>query len=211
MKIYTRLMAAAALLIVTAGAYAVPIEATYSVDANNGDGLAIQTSDASSNPFIYNLMMGQSQTFALFNIYTNEGSVNSDDEIARDIFVDFAFLQPGTGTTTVSGQTEGRFGGLFTLFAQEGRVRWDGPEIFTYGMNGDGQIQVALEDAIFNRGSLFGLDEGENNGAEIFATITLLQQATISDVPEPHVLAMFGLMLVGGGFAARRRKVMPRI
>jgi len=211
MNIYSKVSAAFALLFFAVGAYAVPIEATYSVDANNGDGLLIETSDASPNPFIYNLMLGESQTFGLFNIYTNEGSVNGDDQIARDIFVNFGFLQPDSGTTTVSGETEGRFGGFFTLFAQEGHVSWDGPEIFTYGANSDGQIEVALQDAIFNRGNIFGLNDGENRGATIFATITLLQEATVSDVPEPHMLAMFGLLLVGVGFAAQRRKFMSRM
>ncbi|GAB3685024.1 PEP-CTERM sorting domain-containing protein [Salinisphaera aquimarina] len=205
MNIYYKVSAAFALLFFAVGAYAVPIEATYSVDANNGDGLLIETSDASPNPFIYNLMLGESQTFGLFNIYTNEGSVNLDDLVGRDIFVDFGFIQPEAGNAVVTGETDGRFR---AIVFQQGRVQWDGPQLFSYG--GDGLIEVALQDATFNTG-LFGLDGGEANGATIFATLTLRNEATLADVPEPGVMALFALALIGMGFAARRQKNAPRI
>jgi len=200
----------AALMFVSAGAHAVTIQSTYSVDANAVDpGLQIQTAENAANPFTYNLLAGQSVTFDLFDIWTNENSLDfglfsgcGADCDPKPISVSFGFLMPENGQSTVTGTTRGDFD---ALISQEGELRWDGPQTFSYGANGDGLIEVALSDEDFNTG-LFGLDEGRGAGATVQASLSLLNDASPMDVPEPKLIGLLGLMLIATGLVARQRR-----
>lgn len=206
-----KLGAMAGLLLLSASAYATVIQATYSVDTSDMDpGLKIQSADVSANPFTHNVAAGNSVTFDLFDIWTDENSLDGGlfscghDCDHMPISVDFGFLQPDVGNGTVTGETFGQFTGFLNI-DQEGVLQWDGPLSFQYGPNNDGLINVALSDETFNEG-LFGLDEGRGNGATVKATLSLVSDASAAAVPEPGALGLFGLALVMIGFAAQRRR-----
>ncbi|HET7314191.1 PEP-CTERM sorting domain-containing protein [Salinisphaera sp.] len=209
-----KLGALALLALASVSANATVIESTYSVDANSSDpGLVIQTQDHSANPFSYDLAVGESVTFGLFDIWTNENSLDTgffscgDDCDRLPISVAFGFLAPDVGQGSINGQTYGNFTGFLDL-AQEGRVSWDGPLSFGFGPNSDGLLRVSLSDENFNKG-YFGLDEGRGSGATVNATLTLVSDASAADVPEPGALGLFGLALAAIGFATYRRRSMP--
>lgn len=186
-----------ALLLVSASANATIIKANYTVDANATDpGLVIETLDVAANPFTFDLNPGDSQTFDLFRIWTNESSVNGDDSTPMPIAVNFDFLQPATGQTSVDGTTAGRrFLGVF----QYGELTWNGPADFVYGPLDDGKILLSLSDEIFNFGFL-GLG---GRGATVQGTVTLVSEATVAT---PEVFAMFAIALLGLGLVSRRRR-----
>jgi hypothetical protein len=171
-----------------------------SVSANSGDGLIINTSLALPQvPFSFSLDDGQSETFAFFNIWTPETTVNADDRIARDISATLTFSDPLTNAT-VDGLT---FGGsiLFGLL-QWGQVVWETPAPqFTAP---DGRIfKVTLSDEVFNLG-LFGLNEGWCYGATVKATIK--QIGSSYSVPDNGATAMLlGLSLLATVIAHRKK------
>lgn len=208
--------ALALLAMASFAASATMIQSNYSVDASTTDpGLRISTADNSPNPFTHDLNAGQSVTFDLFDIWTDENSLDTGwfscgaDCDPRPISVNFGFLAPETGQGDVTGSTRGTFTG-FLNFAQKGKVTWDGPLSFAFGPNDDGLIQVSLSNESFNKG-YFGLNEGRGYGATVQASLKLVSDATAADVPEPGTLALFGLALlaIGVGVTRRRRARFP--
>jgi hypothetical protein len=179
--------------------------AAHASTAFNGDYTltAINSSDPGLKVFAtdlpgainLNLNVGQTQTVALFNLWTDEGSVELKDDIfAKPISVLFNFTVP----TAFSGAVEGDTFGIWGV-VQSGKVVWDGPVNLHFG-NG-GVLQVSLNNATFNTG-LFGLDEGPAEGATISGGFKLISDA----VPEPATWAM---MITGFGLAGasiRRRR-----
>lgn len=202
-----------ALLLISVAANATMVKSNYTVNANATDpGLVIQTAGVADNPFTYDVTLGNPVTFDLFDIWTDENSLDDDGFLAlgcgadcdsKPISVDFDFILPEMGGSTVNGTTQGNkvFGGL----SEEGNVNWNGPADFMFGPLGDGLLQVSLSDETFNEG-LFGVREGEQYGATVKATLSLISNATATAVPEPGTFALFGLTLIGVGFAASRRR-----
>lgn len=172
-------------------------------DAFSDPGLVVNTNPNSGGPIsLFSLDEGDSATFNLFRIWTEENSVEAgEDTIPQSIFVDFTFLDPMTNGT-IGGEGVGNriLGGLF----QEGEVTWDGPLQLMFGDGG--LFEISLNDAVFNLG-IFGLNDGEFWGADIAATVTLISDAApVSAVPLP-ASALLLLSAVGGlGFASRRRR-----
>ena len=204
-----KLGALAFLVLASASASAAMITSSYTVHANSSDpGLVIQTQDHSANPFSYNLNTGQSVTFGLFDIWTNENSLDTywfscgADCNPLPISVAFGFTSPTGGQGTISGDTQGTFTGFLN---EEGVVHWDNPLNFAFGPNGDGLIQVSLSDEAFNKGFL-GLDSGQRDGATVKATLKYVSDPSAADVPEPGTFGLFGLALAGIGFASYRRR-----
>ncbi|AWN15833.1 hypothetical protein SALB1_1635 [Salinisphaera sp. LB1] len=178
------------------------ISSSYSVTANSSSpGLVVHTQDHAANPFTYDLNVGQSKTFGLFDIWTNEYSL-LQGFTSEPISVQFGFTSPTSGQGTINGQTYGIFTGFLN---EEGVVHWDNPLNFAFGPNGDGLIQVSLSDETFNQGflSLYG---GPCDGATVKATLKYVSDPSPADVPEPGNFALFGLALGLLGFAAYRRR-----
>jgi hypothetical protein len=197
MDMKTRLLSAGAILALSAGVAgaSTTFSGSFSVDANDGYGLEIETY-ASTYNIDLELDLGESETFGLFWIWTDESDVGSDDYVAQPIEVAFDFTNPAS-TGSVDGDTDGHTAGLFGR-VQWGSVEWDGVETFSFGDGG--AFTVELSDAVFNTGRLWGLNEGEGYGALVEATVTY----TVAPVPLP---AAGGMLLAGlGALAAFRRR-----
>lgn len=187
--------------VIAAPAFAsVDIAGTFTVAAHSSDpGLVIDITN--NNGVVVPNLGNTPQTFNLFTISTDEGSVNyGEDTVHYPITVDFTFSAPNptTGGAPVSGQTYGQYFGFLNI-GQEGVLQWTGgPQTFNFG-NG-GQFEVALSNAVFNKG-LFGLGKV---GANVTGTFTLLHD---SAVPEPAAWAMMiaGFGLTGAAMRRRRR------
>lgn len=175
-----------------------------SVSANTGDGLMIKTSlvNGLSN-VAFNLNDGQSTTFNFFKIWTDdkESDVGKDDKNPIAISATLDFDNPLDTGANVSGVT---FGGsfLFGLY-QWGEVVWNAPVIVS---SGGISFKVSLSNETFN-GGLFGLNEGECNGAIVQATVTQLCADVPSRVPDSgSTIAFLGLALASVGIISRRRR-----
>ncbi|HLQ85468.1 MAG TPA: PEP-CTERM sorting domain-containing protein [Salinisphaeraceae bacterium] len=203
MRGFSAFAATVTLLLVSFASQATIIKGSYDVTLNDADpGLVVQYSDI-ANPFSMDLAAGESTTFALFDIWTDESWVNKDDENPMPISVDFEFTLPEVISGSLGGSTAGVRG--FLSFSQWGELTWDGTETFTFGPNNDGSFDISLSDVEFNEGDWWGgLKGGSSYGATVEATFTLLSDAT-TVVPEPGTLGMLGIGLLMLGLFSRRK------
>lgn len=187
------LLATTAIVALSAtGAFATTFEGSFTVsgDAFTDPGLVINV-DPDYGTGSFDLDVGESITFDLFTIWTDETFVNFDDTIPQSIDVAFNLTSP-EADGVLDGGSRG-FGGI----VQFGAVAWDNPLVLEFG-NG-GEIEFSLSNETFNWG-LFGLGEGEKYGA----TVQLTAYYTVAPVPLP---AAGGLLIAGiGGLAALRRR-----
>jgi len=192
-----------------AGAPGIAAAATFAggwtVSYNTADpGLVVDVAPEAGGGTTPNLEVGDSYTFNLFRIWTNETSVNAhEDEAPKPISVSFNFTDPVMGGVA-QGVTSGQrvLGGLI----QKGKLTWDGPLELSFGKNGTGRLSVSLADATFNEG-LFGLKPGFRHGAGVEATV----RYDAAPVPVPAALPLLAAGLGALGFAARRRKPAPAV
>ena len=200
--------AALALSVVAAqpAAAAVTFDGNYAItDLNSTGANGLQVS-VSPNPGTLNFTMNDAPSILnnvqLFKIWTTEGSLNADDYNGSTITVNFNFTAPGAGAGQIGGVTQGE--SSFFGFFQNGVVTWQGDSVIDFGQYG--KLNIHLDDAVFNEGSWWSLNDGKRYGDFITADFTLTPGPIGSAVPEPATWAMmitgFGL----AGAAIRRRR-----
>ncbi len=195
---------AVGLMSVSAAAQAatLSIDGTFAISgtAFQEPGLVVQTYP-SSGQIQTTLQEGVAQTFALFDIWTDETWVNPDDRIPQSLDVDFVFTSPTTAGLS-SGATVGR-GFVF----QHGHLTWSNPLDISYGGAEPGVLSISLSDVAFSWG-FFGLTPGEKYGGTAYATISYLA-SPLAAVPLPgsFVLAATGILVFCAlGFVGTRSR-----
>lgn len=196
---------AVALVVASVGAQAAVFTGGFTVQANTDseNGLAISTANLLDlTNFAVNA--GSPRTAALFDIWTDESSINADDFNSRDITVTFNFTDPSAVGGAIVGQTVGD-GTVIPFFqwivGDNGQLSWTGgTQIFDFGSN---RLQIELSGTDFN-GGLFDLHPGRRHGGTVEATFTLLPA-----VPEPATWAMMiaGFAMVGGSMRSRKTSI----
>ncbi|MDY7033172.1 MAG: hypothetical protein SVY10_14850 [Thermodesulfobacteriota bacterium] len=116
---------------------------SYDVTLNDNDpGLALYWSPILSTPASADLEVGDSITFALFELGTYETWSNPDDEEEQIISVEFDFSSP-EANATVTGETVGNTLLIFSW----GEVEWNDSIEFSFGSTG--LFTIDLEDDWF--------------------------------------------------------------
>jgi hypothetical protein len=216
------LMAAAAvsLALAASAANATEFAGTWTLTelGTSDPGLVVNATSTTGTFDIANgvLTSTNTSTINLFDLYTNESSVQSDDTHPLPIQLTFAFTTPTpTSGGVIGGSTVGQTDPLpilpgFSLqgFFQNGALTWGegGETDVHFGAGLTGLLQVTVNGGDFNQGAFFGLDGGPRDGLNVAATFDWRNDATGAGVPEP---ASWALMIGGFGMAGatlRRRR-----
>lgn len=175
---------------------------TYDLDSvevnalSSDPGLVIEH-DVRPLPSPFDLEDCESYTFKLFDIWTDENSVEGADKNVSPISVTLNFATPFS-SGTVNGTTQGVSTGLFGSI-QYGKVIWSGPVTVVLD---DVVYMICLSNEIFNKGIFWGTNEGECYGATVYATIKQVSSST-NVVPTPAA-AGAGLAMLAAGLFRRR-------
>ena len=157
-------------------------------------GLDVWTKDyPPSGPLEFSLTAGgPSQTFGLFYIGTNEGSVGFDDWIPYLANVELKFSAPQIADGQVWGITGGGYYG--NMGGEDyGYIAWNNPLTISFGSAGT--LYVSLSEEKFAVPT-------QGDGALVKATFTLKAPST-TNVPEPSSAALLG---IGLAIATRFRR-----
>jgi hypothetical protein len=204
---------AAGLTLAAASAQATEFAGTWALTelGTSDPGLVVNSTAMSGTFDIANGVLTPSSpttTLDLFDLYTNEGSLESDDtHDPLNIQLTFTFSTPSpTSGGVINGTTVGQKV-LLGIF-QEGKLTWQdgGVTDVAFGSGLTGLLTVGVNGGTFNKGFL-GLDGGPYDGLPVDATFDWVRDA----VPEP---ASWALMIGGFGLAGtalRRRRAAAAV
>ncbi len=163
---------------------------SYDVTLNDSDpGLMLYWNPILSTPVSADFEVGDSLTFALFELGTDETWSNPDDKVEKNITVDFDFSSPSVNEIG-SGQT---VGDTWWFLLSWGEVAWNNPVEFNFGNTGLFTIELE-DDSFWTPGS-----------TTIDATLTYVNADTPAPVPEPSTILLVGTDLLGIiGFGRKR-------
>ena len=209
---------AAAALALTVGAAtaagATTFTGSYSATYNTSDsqGLPVSISDATPGfgpNFSFNLNnVGQSASINLFDVFTNQNDLDSNDGTPKAFSVTFNFTAPSAVSGSVTGSTEGEtvpvtFLGWYVGNSEEGSLTWNNGGDTTLNFGSFGNLLVHLNDVTFNEGWPSYRDPSLGDDPGLVKASFTLQSPTAAAVPEPMTWA---LMLMGfGGLGAALR------
>jgi hypothetical protein len=198
-----RVILAVSWLLTGGTAWATPFQGTYQVDVNTEDpGLVVNATPASGDLDFDIDENEQTDWIPLFRISTRETTVNSDDEHALQVSIDFDFVRPENFGGTASGHSQGV--SLFWGLVQYGALTWANGGYNSLYFGDTGILDVLLQDVTFG-GGFFGLNDhaATVNGRFFFRRAPGPGPIT---VPEPAVLTLLGAGLLIVGFIWRRRR-----
>jgi PEP-CTERM motif len=210
-KIYLAGAAVAGLAFAAASAHATEFAGTWTLTelGSSDPGLVVGATQTTGAFDIANGVLDASHpktTVNLFDLYTDESSIQSDDEQPLNIQLTFTFATPSpTSGGVINGSTVGQetFFGIF----QDGSLSWadKGVTDVNFGNDLSGLLKIKVNGGQFNAGIL-GLDPGPYAGLDVGATFDWVNDPTGGGVPEP---ASWALMIGGFGMAGatlRRRR-----
>lgn len=220
-KLIAALAATAAVAFTASAANATVFTGTWSVQVlNNVDPGLVVAGVPDADAFNVNLGAAP-QSFDMFDIFTNEGSIEWDDLTnPKTVALTFNFTAPGenNGPINIGGQTVG-----YSIFGvvQGGKLTWNngGVGTFNWGVgnpnySAPGKMTISVNGGTFNEG-WFGTDRDCNKhnicnpGAEgLTVAATFDWDNDPVGVPEP---ATWALMISGFGMAGatlRRRRAL---
>lgn len=223
-KIFTALAVAGALTFGAASAQATQFIGTWSVQVlNNADPGLVVSSVPGADTFDVTLVDHTPQSFDMFDIFTNEGSIEPDDwNNPKTVALTFNFTAPdnNNGPIQMGGSSQG-----YSILGiwQGGVLTWanDGVATFNWGLGepglvNPGKMTISVNGGTFNDG-YFGTDRNCNwrgncnaqqEGLTVAASFEWDNDPTFAPVPEPGTWAL----LIGGfgltGAALRRRRTL---
>jgi hypothetical protein len=217
-KLFSALALAGGLALAASQAQATQFMGNWELTTYNASdpGLVLKIHGGTTDAFDLDLGLDPVQNFDLFKIYTDEETVNADDQATQAISLKFTFDAPlnNDGPITIGG---GTYGYTFYGIYQKGVLTWDngGEALLTWGhgepgLLDPGRMTITVNGGTFNEG-LFGLTEGKKKGLKVGAEFHWDNDPTFGAVPEP---ATWALMIGGFGMAGatlRRRRALSAV
>ncbi|MEH6525800.1 MAG: VPLPA-CTERM sorting domain-containing protein [Sneathiella sp.] len=198
MKSLLKTMAVATVLVLTA-ATAQAATTTYNLGGNGADALSMSFGDLTVTAG-YNPIPGSPANVTQTTGGLGVNNHHIDDDRADGRFRDdVLYLSFGSAVDLISATFTSISGDRFSFWADVDGDGLENGEKFGTHLDPSGSTYT-FTGSLLKNAALFGLE------AELSGSDWRLQSITVSAVPIPAALPLFGAALIGMGFLARRRK-----